>query len=250
MIALLARVILRLILLAALAGVGRVLVAMLDLSLSRSDAVIVTLILGCIFTEIFLAYWRALETSNQKTPVPAMRDPAIATSPGVLSQKLLRWLTSMLLLSCFTVLAIAALWFVGFGTISAPRNTSQLTNFMAETVFFFVVTFVPIAIWHFFDLFCDQIPRSSSLAKLSSYSFLTYVILVCGASFVVISSQLLHTHPCGHTYGGNFGFMQDCSARPPEWLLLLFWVALASLCMIAVMRSVLLFSHNPRIAKV
>lgn len=133
-------------------------------------------------------------------------------------QKLLDWLTSMLLLILLTVLSLASYWFLdepdvivrpyGWDGVWKPELVDYAGP-MGDTLSIFHSGFYPLAIWHLFDLLQRADPQAKWARILaSSASLHTVLAVLCVLLPLLTSGYFTYVEPCG----GGFVFLsQDCS---------------------------------------
>lgn len=148
-------------------------------------------------------------------------------------QKLLDWLTSVLLVALVTSLCLVAMWFVDrpwelAGWRDEPpaiRHFADYAGIVGEYLLFFPILLVPTLVWHLSDVIQRGEPQGVFAARLSSVRTWWIVMSLLGVTLVLRSTgHFSYTAPCG---GGFVFYWQDCYYTKgvvwiPQIILLLF----------------------------
>ena len=131
-------------------------------------------------------------------------------------QKLLDWLTSVLVVSLVTALCLVAVWFVVrpwelAGWRDEPPTMLHFWEYaglIAESLVIFAILLVPTMIWHLFDIIQRGTPQGAFAARLSSVRTWWIVMSLLGGTIVLDASRLFsYTASC---YGSFVFLSQGC----------------------------------------
>jgi hypothetical protein len=138
--------------------------------------------------------------------------------------KLLRWLTSMIVLLLFAILIACYRWFIAVPEqlqyIVSDPNPDFVILPMAGAVGLYMLGFVPLLLWHLGDLM--QMGKSGlPYARLfDRYRYIFGCLCAVGLSSLLIETRFLDSLGCSEPIlpKGVFRF-DGCGSSIPEWKL-------------------------------
>jgi uncharacterized membrane protein YfhO len=149
-------------------------------------------------------------------------------------QKLLNWLTSMLVLMLLTVLGLVHDWFVIIPErLRWSQSVSDHVIVLANGLSVYMLLFIPVFLWHVSDFVQSSTSENQLVRAFASFRlFLASVILTCLASILMVSPWLNDLFcPVVELPPGVFEF-DGCGSWTPWWKEVLLLACLLSLCVL------------------
>jgi hypothetical protein len=148
-------------------------------------------------------------------------------------QKLLNWLTSMLMLLLISIIPLEYFWF-----FELPRITyfyiDDIRAILEPSLTWYVVIFVPLFFWHLGD-FTRNSGFSSAFARLvSGYKLLAALLVALGLFVVLQTSTFLNDFGCPEVDLPEGVYQFDgCGSWTPEWKMWLSSITWLAICLLA-----------------
>lgn len=137
-------------------------------------------------------------------------------------QKLLNWLTSMVLVLAFTASSIALSWFVAapsgmYGFRPVDIYGAAISLHASFLIYPFL--FLPVAIWHLADGLQYSSPEAPSVSRLSGYPIFAIALSAAGVFAATMFSGVTMREVCLPPPADPNRFMFDgCALRPSLWI--------------------------------